>query len=74
MTFNFYAINLLHLIPMPLPMNPGIKSVWPHTDFMLSIAKLYSVKEDIQSHNFHTFLNDKDSFLGIWIWIWTLNN
>lgn len=74
MTFNFYAINLLHLIPMPLPMNPGIKSVWPHTDFMLSIAKLYSVKEDIQSHNFHTFQNDKDSFLGIWIWIWTLNN
>lgn len=73
-TLNFYAFNFLHLIPIPLPTNPGITGVWPHTDFMLSVAKPYSVKEDIQPPNFHTFQNDKDSFLGIWIWIWILNN
>lgn len=35
MTLNFYAFNLLHLMPIPLPMNPGITSVWPHIDFVL---------------------------------------
>lgn len=74
MTLNFHAFNLLHLIPIPLPTNPGITSVWPHIDSLLSIAELYSVKEDIQPPNFHTFQNDKDSFLSIWIWIWVLNN